>query len=268
MSDAIVYTVEDPVAVIRLNRPDQLNAFDNAMLAAFRDAVEQAAADPGVVGIIVTGTGRGFCAGLDIGALEEIGRSGSQAVRATPEGKLPGLFSYLLEIDKPVLSAINGVTAGGGLVLAAMSDLRFAARDAVLTSVFPRRGLVAEHGTTWTLPRLLGTGRALDLLWSSRKIDAQEALRVGLVEFVTGPEALLSETRAYVEQLAATVSPASLRDTKHMVYRHLGLGYREALVDTDRIQTASLDRPDVLEGARSFIEKRPPRFPRLGEPED
>ena len=208
MSDAIVYTVEDPVAIIRLNRPDQLNAFDNAMLAAFRAAVQQAAADPSVVGIIVTGTGRGFCAGLDIGALEEIGRSGSQSVRATPKGELPGLFSYLLEVDKPVLSAINGVTAGGGLVLAAMSDLRFAARDAVLTSVFPRRGLVAEHGTTWTLPRLLGTGRALDLLWSSRKIDGEEALRVGLVEFVTEPEALLAESRAYVEQLAATVSPA------------------------------------------------------------
>ena len=164
----IRYEVEDPCAIITLNRPDQLNAFTYHTLAELRAAFSAAAADPAVVGIIVTGEGRAFSAGLDISTLTETTRS-SDAPREAPEDELPGLFSYLLEIPKPIIAAINGVAAGGGLILALMSDLRFASRDAALTTVFLKRGLVAEHGSSWLLPRLVGVSRALDLLWMSDK---------------------------------------------------------------------------------------------------
>lgn len=266
------YEVEDPVAVITLDRPEKLNALTYPMLSAFRRAVFEAERDPRVVGIVITGAGRGFCAGLDADVLKattsgEIGRSGpsdSPASDAPASDEIPGLFTYLLGVTKPVIAAINGVAAGGGFVLAVMSDLRFASTDASFTSIFSKRGLVAEHGTSWIVPRLLGAGRALDLLWSSRKIGADEALRIGLVEDVVAPDQLLDHAKRYVADLAATVSPASLRDTKAMVYRHLGIGYPEALRDAEPIQWRAVESFDATEGVVSYLERRPPNFERLG----
>jgi enoyl-CoA hydratase/carnithine racemase len=260
----ITVEVEDPVAVITLNRPEKLNAFTTRTLRELRAAVDGAAADPAVVGIVVTGAGRGFCAGLDAAQLGDTADRGSAARPADEAGELPGIFSYLLEVDKPVIAAVNGVAAGGGFVLAAMADLRFASTAASFTTVFSKRGLIAEHGTSWILPRLVGVGRALDLLWSSRRIDAEEAHRIGLVEHLTEPDDLVPAARRYVEELAATVSPASLRDTKRLVYRHLGVGYEEALRETDALQWASMDRVDAGEGARALLERRAPSFPRIG----
>ena len=131
---------------------------------------------------------------------------------------MPGLFTWLLSIPKPVIAAVNGVAAGGGFVLAVMSDLRIASTAGSLTTIFSKRGLIAEHGTTWILPRLVGAGAALDLLWSSRKIDAAEAHRIGLVQQVVEPDALLAAARQYIVDLAENVSPASLADTKRLVY--------------------------------------------------
>lgn len=161
--DDIVYEVTDPVATIRLNRPEALNAFTHHTLGEIRNAVDRAVADRAVVGIIITGTGRAFSAGLDMASLTATTGSSTKPAPA-PEDQLPGIFSYLLEVPKPVIAALNGVAAGGGLVLALMSDLRIAARDAQLTTVFLKRGLIAEHGTSWLLPRLVGVSRALDLL--------------------------------------------------------------------------------------------------------
>lgn len=265
MSDDILYDVADPVATIRLNRPDKLNALTSPMLRRLRAAVDAAADDPRVVGIVITGEGRGFCAGLDGGALEESSRAGSAGRPAEQPGELLGLVSYLLRVPKPVIAAVNGPAAGGGFVLAAMSDVRFASTAAVFTTVFSKRGLVAEHGTSWILPRLLGAGRALELLWSSRRVGAEEALRIGLVEFVTEPAELLPRAQEFVRELAANASPGSLRDTKRLVYDHLGLGYEAALRDADAAQWRALDRPDALEGVRSYLEKRPPRFIRVGK---
>lgn len=256
--------VHDPVAVITLDRPATLNALTTPMLVAFRQAVESAAADPAVVGVVVTGAGRGFCSGLDASALVATTTQGSSS-RPRVDG-VPGLFTWLLEIPKPVIAAVNGVAAGGGFVLAAMCDMRFASTTASFTTIFSKRGLVAEHGTTWILPRLVGAGAALDLLWSSRRIDATEAARIGLVQQVVEPDDLVPSARRYVEELAASVSPSSLADTKRMVYRHLGLGYPEALVEVDEVQYAALDRPDAREGAAALMEKRPAQFPRLGSP--
>jgi enoyl-CoA hydratase/carnithine racemase len=258
----IAYEVDDPVAVITLNRPEKLNAFTSQTITELRDAVQWAAADPAVVGIVVTGAGRGFCAGLDVAELGETTSRGSQG-RRDPGDDIPGLFTWLLAVEKPVIAAVNGVAAGGGFVLAVMADLRFASSEASFTTVFSKRGLIAEHGTTWILPRLVGTGRALDLLWTSRRIGADDAYRMGLVEYVTEPAELLSTVRRYVVDLAEQVSPASLADTKRLLYRHLGVGHEEALRETDAVQWESLDRLDAKEGANALIERRPPVFPRL-----
>jgi len=264
MSDTeLLVEIEDPVCTITLNRPATLNALTYPMLAAFRSAIDAAVADPAVVGIVITGEGRGFCSGLDASALQATTSAGSSS-RPKADG-VPGLFTWLLQVPKPVISAVNGVAAGGGFVLTVMSDLRIASTNGSFTSIFSKRGLIAEHGTTWIVPRLVGAGAALDLLWTSRKIDAVEALRIGLVRDVVEPEQLLVAARQYVVDLAENVSPASLDDTKRLVYRQLGIGYEEALRETDEMQYAALDRVDAKEGAAALIEKRPARFPRLGE---
>ena len=265
MYEHIAYEVADPVAVITLDRPERLNAFTNRTLTELRDAVERAGADTSVVGTVITGAGRGFCAGLDVEALATTAASGSSSRPEPAAGELPGLFSYFLVQDKPIVAAVNGVVAGGGLVLAAMADVRFASTEARFTAVFSKRGLIAEHGTSWILPRLVGPGRALDLLWTSRMVEAAEAERIGLVEYLCEPEELVDRAVGYVADLAHSVSPASIRDTKHLVYGHLGLGFADALVEADALTWASLDRPDLAEGVAAMLERRPPRFPRLGD---
>ncbi len=258
----IEFEIDDPVALIRLNRPQRLNAFTYDTLAEIRSAVDTAAADPRVVGIIITGNGRAFSAGLDMATLAAVTEAGSSGAMRDPDA-LPGLFSYLLEVPKPVIAAVNGVAAGGGLILALASDLRFASEAATFTTVFSRRGLIAEHGSSWLLPRLVGTGHALDLLWSSTRIDAQRACELGLVERVVAPDALLASARAYVEDLAANVAPATLAETKRLVYRHAGCDVRTALEEAHEAQERFVAGADAREGALSLLEKRPPKFRRV-----
>ncbi|MDG2277763.1 MAG: enoyl-CoA hydratase-related protein [Pseudomonadales bacterium] len=260
----IRYEVEDPYAIITLNRPEQLNAFTYHTLDELRAAFVAAEADTSVVGIIITGEGRAFSAGLDMATLTETTQS-SNAPRVASDDELPGLFSYLLEIPKPIIAAINGVTAGGGLILALMSDLRFASVDAALTTVFLKRGLIAEHGSSWLLPRLVGVSKALDLLWMSDKITAQEAREVGLVDRVVASELLLDTARDYVSRLSKTIAPKAIGATKRLVYQHLGLGYEAALRDAERVQNQFVTAPDAIEGAQSFLERRPPEFERVGK---
>ena len=262
MTEELIVEVDDPVATITLNRPETLNALTYPMLGAFREAVDAAVLDDRVVGIVVTGAGRGFCSGLDASVLQATTTTGSSS-RPTSDD-VPGLFTWLLSIPKPVIAAVNGVAAGGGFVLTVMADIRIASMAGSFTSIFSKRGLIAEHGTTWIVPRLVGAGAALDLLWSSRKIDANEAHRIGLVQQVVEPDQLLAAARAYVVDLAENVSPASLADTKRLVYEGFGVRYPDALQEIDAVQYAALDRVDAKEGAAALIEKRPPTFPRLG----
>jgi len=254
----VVYERNGPVATIRLDRPERLNAFTFAMVGAIRAAVERAARDDQVVGIVITGTGRAFCAGLDVGDLARSTSSGPQPVE---DGELPALFSYLLAVPKPVVAAINGVAAGGGFVLAMMADLRFAAEsDASFTTAFSRRGLIAEHATAWILPRLVGTNRALDWLWSARRVDAAEAHHAGFVDRLVPPERLLPEARAYLEDLAAHASPRSIAVMKAQVYRGLSQSLEVACQDADAETRLALAHPDAREGVASFVERRPPAF--------
>jgi enoyl-CoA hydratase/carnithine racemase len=264
VTDELRVDIDDPVCTITLARPATLNALTYPMLGAFREAVDAAVADPRVVGIVVTGEGRGFCSGLDASVLQATATAGS-GTRPAATDDVPGLFTWLLRVPKPVIAAVNGVAAGGGFVLTAMADIRIASTAGSFTTIFSKRGLIAEHGMTWLVPRLIGVGSALDLLWTSRRIDAAEAHRIGLVQQVVEPDDLLAACRRYVVDLAENVSPASLADTKRLVYEGFGVTYPDALEEIDRVQYAALDRVDAKEGAAALIEKRPAAFPRLGQ---
>jgi enoyl-CoA hydratase/carnithine racemase len=248
--------------IVTMNRPEALNAFDLEMLASVREKICAAAEDPTVVGIVVAGAGAGFCAGYDASGLAHSAREGSSAVTDADEVSVDSdlyLFRYLHDVPKPVIAAVDGVAAGGGFVLATLCDLRFASSGASFVTVFSRRGLIAEHGTSWLLPRLIGTGAALDLLWSSRRIDAGEAHRLGLVEYLA-PEGAVDAACRYVERLAVDVSPAAIADIKRLVYEHWSADRAQAWRDAYRAMQVSLDRPDAMEGALAFLERRAPRF--------
>lgn len=258
----IAYEVEDDVAIVRLDRPEKLNAFTLRMVREIRVAVERAADDERVAGIIITGTGRAFSAGLDLGDLARIAETG-----ALPSGPVdtrgeepPALFSYLRGIPKPAIAAVNGVAAGGGFLLAMMCDLRFVAEDASFTTTFSKRGLVAENGISWVLPRLVGPNRALDLLWSARRIDAQEAYRIGFADRLVARERLLDEAKAYIRDLATNVSPYSIKMMKTQVYQDLSLPFDTACREAYRFVCEGFGHPDLKEGVASFLENRPPRF--------
>jgi len=260
----VEYEVRNNAAIVSLNRDAKLNAFTHPMIAAIRAAVEKAEKDPAVVGIVVTGIGRAFSSGLDIGTLGATVTDASDGPHDAPPptGELPALFSFLLKISKPVIAAVNGVAAGGGFVLAMMCDLRFVSEKATFTTVFSKRGLIAEHATSWILPRMIGTSRALDLLWSSVRIDAQEAYRIGFADRLFAPDALLDETITYIDRLAENVSRRSLATIKSEVYRHLSMPLAEAVWDADAVMQKALAHADAQEGVASFVERRPPRFAR------
>lgn len=259
--------VVDPVAVITLDRPRALNAFAWETLIALREHVTEAVADPRVVGIVITGTGRGFCVGLDSAEMKSITAGQTAPPGVSDVGRLRGMFSYLIEQPKPIIAAINGVTAGGGFLLATMCDLRFASTGATFVSVFTRRGLTAELGVSWTLPRLVGTGNALDLLWSSRTVGAEEAFRLGLVERVTEPDALLDAAKDYIGDLAQQVSAAAVADIKQLVYGGLGSEMGPAFAQASDATHAIMHQPDAREGTAAFVERRAPRFARVGSGE-
>jgi len=261
MSEVVQRHVEDGVALLTLNRPDRLNAWTDEMEHLYFDLLEECAGDPQVRVIVVTGAGRGFCAGADMQALQELGDDGpSEDALAAP--RRPQSLPH--SVPKPVLAAINGACAGIGLVQALMCDVRFAAAGAKLTTAFARRGLVAEHGISWILPRLVGPARALDLLLSGRVVLSDEALELGLVNRVLPPEQLLEATLDYARLLAVNCSPASMASMKRQVYADLESGLEQATDEADRLMLESFTAPDFVEGVTSFLERRDPHFAGLG----
>ena len=229
--DEILYEVSDPVATITLNRPAQLNAWTDRMAAEVKHALARAEADDQVVVIVITGAGRGFCAGADLNNLKSLSegeRGGQRAddLEADPGDpdvgdSFRGHYTYLMSIRKPVVAAINGPCAGMAVPISLCCDMRFASDRAVFTTAFSRRGLVAEWGISWLLPRLVGPAQALDLLFSARKIDAAEAERIGLVNRVLPHDELLPHVHEYVRQMADHGSPTSMRIMKRQVYQDL-----------------------------------------------
>ena len=271
----IIYAVDAPVATITMNRPAQLNAFTNRMLTEICHALARAEDDASVVGIVLTGSGRGFSAGMDINALD---RTSSGEQRAPEDLSMfdanpgdPSMwdkydegFLYFLAVRKPVIAAVNGACAGLGFCFALLSDIRFVEPQAKIATAFAQRGLVAEHGSSWLLPRLVGMGKALDLLWSSRKITGEEAYAMGMAEYLSATGESAREAGNYIRGLAATSSPTSLMVMKQQVYRHLQTKAGDAVRESIELMNDSLKREDFREGVRSFIERRQPEFKRLG----
>jgi enoyl-CoA hydratase/carnithine racemase len=257
-TDTVLYELRDGVALLTLNRPDRLNALIPEMEERWFDLLEEAAADPDVRAIVVTGAGRGFCAGADMQRLAELSSGdaepGAEAMSSRPQ-------TFPLTIPKPIIAAVNGACAGLGLVQALMCDIRFAAAGAKITTAFARRGLVAEHGISWVLPRLVGSSRAL---LSGRVLLAEEALTMGLVDRVAPAESLLDETLAYAQDMAANCSPASMATMKRQVWTHLHAPLEQALEESNELMLESFNGADFAEGVQSFVEGRPPHFQGLG----
>jgi enoyl-CoA hydratase/carnithine racemase len=263
------YEVRDRVATITLHRPERLNAWTGRMHAEYRVLLERASADPGVRVIVVTGSGRGFCAGADSRALEgHVERGGYDAglgddVARPGYGVRPEFdadFAYQFGIPKPIIAAINGPAAGVGLVLACYCDLRFAARGAKLTTSHGRLGLPAEYGLSWLLPRLIGVTRAADLLLSSRVVLAEEAEALGLVNRVLEPESLMAHTYDYAGALAREIAPSSLAATKLQLYRDLHLDAASSVQDAGLRMAEMMQGADFAEGVAALTQKRPPDF--------
>ncbi len=250
---ALLYHVEERVAKITLHRPEKLNAWTTAMDAEFRAAVAAAAADAEVRVIVVTGAGRGFCAGADMSLLESLAASGAAV-------DLPRQFQFLQALEKPVIAAINGPAVGLGLILTLHCDLRFASQEARFGTAFAKRGLIAEYGMAWMLPRLIGHANALDILLSARIFDAGEALRMGLVNQVFPAPTFLFDVMAYARQLATEVSPRSIAVMKRQVYQGLTQTFDEAAAVAEQEMLLSLQSEDFKEGVAHFLGKRPPSF--------
>ena len=276
MYQDILYEVQDPVAIITMNRPDALNALTGRMMAEMRHAFAAAEKDPAVVGMVLTGAGRGFCAGADMAGLSATasGERGEAQDLSDLDAK-PGnpdmgpnfeiTYTYLLALQKPLIAAINGPCAGLGFCYACLADMRIVERQAKFTTAFSQRGLIAEHGCSWLLPRLIGTGRALDLLWSARKFTGEEAKELGLAERLVEQGESVQTAIDYIKQLASVVSPTSIKVIKAQVYRHLNMELGEAMAETNTWMAESLKREDFKEGVSSFMEKRLPKFKRVGE---
>jgi len=257
MSDVVLFEVRGRVAVLTLNRPDRLNAWIPELQTLYFDLLDECAAREDVRAIVLTGAGRGFCAGADMQGLEQLAEGDGEQPAAAHD---PRPVTYALGIPKPVIAAVNGACAGLGLVHALMCDLRFAARSAKFTTAFARRGLVAEHGISWMLPRLVGPARALDLLLSGRIVLGDEAAELGLVNRAVDDEHALDEALAYARMLATECSPASMAQMKAQVYADYERPLAESLGNANRLMAESFSGPDFGEGVRSFLKRRPPEF--------
>jgi len=267
-----LYQVAGRVATITLNRPDKLNAWTAIMEGEVRAAIEEAEQDENVRVIVLTGAGRGFCAGADMSLLSTVAEKGLDAARRAQavqpasgtregvRGDFQKKYSYFLGITKPVIAAINGPVVGLGLVIALYCDLRFASDAARFGTAFAQRGLIAEYGMAWMLPRLVGHANALDLLFTARMIDAAEALRMGLVNQIYPQEVFLESVQKYAMNLAANASPRSLRVIKRQVYDAMFQTLAESFESSEQEMLASLQSEDFKEGVAHFIEKRAPAF--------
>ena len=268
----ILYTVADHIATITLNRPEKLNAWTMRMEAEYRHAMADAEHHDDVRVVVVTGAGRGFCAGADMSLLAGI-TGGSVDLDKVQEHHLakPGSgpdvrddfkkpYTFPIGIRKPIIAAVNGHAMGIGLVHAVYCDIRFASDKAKFGTAFSQRGLIAEHGLGWMLPRLVGLENALDLLFSARIIDAEEAKSMGLVSRVVPHDELLPRAYEYAAHLATQCSPRALGIIKRQVYDSLMSDLGPATDIAIKEMLESFGTADFAEGVASFVEKRPPHF--------
>ena len=270
----IKYEILGPVALLTMDRPNTLNALTDLTQAEIRHALNQSETDPGVIGTVLTGAGRGFCSGVDMNALGKMSDAGKRIgnvhehLAADPGNPMGDrnfdlATSYFLGLRKPLIAAINGACAGLGFSFATFCDLRFVERSARLTTSFAQRGLIAEHGTSWMLPRLIGPAAALDLFWTSRKFDGVEAHRIGFANQLCDDGKSATDAVQYLHEINETCAPHSIMMMKRQVYRHLNAELADAMAESTGWMDESLARNDFKEGVKSFVEKRKPKFARI-----
>jgi enoyl-CoA hydratase/carnithine racemase len=272
--EEIVYDVDGPVATITINRPTTLNALTDLTQAEIRHALAASEKNAEVIGTVLTGAGRGFCSGVDMNALGAMSAAGKRLgnayahLAANPgnpddDPNYKSSPTYFLGLRKPLIAAINGACAGLGFSYATFCDMRFMERNAKLVTSFSPRGLIAEHGTCWMLPRIVGPSHALDLFWSSRKVEGEEAFRMGYANRLCEPGQSVTDAQAYIKSIAGTAAPMSIMMMKRQVYKHLQRELGEAMAESNQWMDESLARGDFKEGVASFVEKRAPRFQRV-----
>lgn len=262
----ILYSVDDHVATITLNRPDQLNAFTNTMMREIIDAFDRIDADDEVRAVIVTGAGRGFCAGADLsGGGETFSGGGSDERSAVPGVPRDGggLVSLrIFDCTKPVIAAINGPAVGVGITMTLPMDIRLVSENAKIGFVFARRGILPEACSSWFLPRLVGISQAAEWCYSGRVFGPQEAKDGRLVRSIHAPDDLLPAARAIAKEIVDNTAPVSIALTRQMLWRLLGADHP---MDAHRVDSRGIAErgrsADAREGVTSFLEKRPPAFP-------
>lgn len=269
----ILTSTEDGILTISLNRPDRLNAWTDQMQDEVQAAITAAGGDDNVRCIIVTGAGRGFCAGADMAGLQQISPGGEAAEAATSGGAsngaaggedieslYPGRFGYMYACPKPIIAAINGACAGIGLIFTLYADMRIASAEAKFTTAFAQRGLIAEHGIAWLLPRLVGEAHALDLLFTARVFKGDEAERVGLVNRALPANELMPHVKEVAGHLTTQVSPRSVAVMKRQIRESYFQSFARSLEVADGEMAKSFASFDFKEGVQSFVEKRAPAF--------
>ncbi|MBY9066140.1 enoyl-CoA hydratase [Hyphomonas sp. WL0036] len=267
----ILTSTADGVLTITLNRPERLNAWTGTMQEEVETAIRAGGRDDAVRCIVLTGVGRGFCAGADMDRLQSIqasaGEGHAEAVAETrppePTGlekTFPGRFGHMFACPKPIIAAINGPCAGIGLILTLFADMRYAASEAKFTTAFAERGLIAEHGIAWQLPRLVGEANALDLLFTARKFDGAEAEKLGLVNKALPGDQLMGFVAETARHLATQVSPRSVAIMKRQIRESYFQSYAASLAVADAEMEASFATHDFKEGVASFVERRAPAF--------
>jgi enoyl-CoA hydratase/carnithine racemase len=262
-----IYEKSERIATITYNRPEKMNAWTPRMFDELREAIDDAENDLDIGAIILTGAGRAYCSGADLGGLNRM----AQAAEQPPPGGQPtppteaetdgmGRFAFMLSLKKPIVAAINGPAVGMGFANALYCDIRIASDRARMGLIFPRRGLAIEFGSSWLLPRIVGLSNAVDLALTGRLVDAQEALRMGLVSRVVADNELMPAARALAADLATQCSPLGISYVKRFLYQHLYTDLDTALRHEGESAGVMLHSQDFREGVRAFLEKRPPKF--------
>ncbi|MFW8565059.1 enoyl-CoA hydratase/isomerase family protein [Orrella sp. 11846] len=259
MTDQLVFEVKDRIATIRLNRPDRYNAFTHEMLKAWADALRECRDRDDIYVIVLTGTGKGFCSGGDVGNMKNRSEESAYQRRSFLTDFVHQIPLLLEEIDKPVIVAVNGVATGAGMDMALMGDLRVAARSAKFAETYVKVGLFAGDGGSWYLPRLVGKPKALELLWTARWVSAEEAERIGIVNRVVDDEDLMAATYELAQQIAAQ-PPIAIRLIKRAVRQGERIDIRTHLDMAGSHMAAMYSTKDHKEAVSAFVEKRTPTF--------
>ena len=261
----ITAAMDGPLLILTLNRPDKLNAYTALMGSEIEDAFLKADADDDIRVIVVTGAGRGFCAGADIsGGADafDVSKGAAMFQGARPRSSRGGFVEAIYNCRKPSIAAINGAAVGVGITLCLPMDIRIASAEAKIGFIFARRGLVPEAGSAWFLPRLVGLDQALRWCLSGRLFGAEEAKDGGLVSEVTAPDQLLARAREIALEIAENTAPVSVAMTRQMLWQYSAAPHPFELLQMDGPLSVELGSgPDVKEGVSAFLEKRKPKFP-------